>query len=49
MHGCDADRSESMLGFLKSVDFRQTLLVSAMKRLADVSGGQLDRSLRSVQ
>ena len=28
MHGCDADRSESMLGFLKSVDFRQTLLVS---------------------
>ena len=28
MHGCDADRSESMLGFLKSVDFRQTLLVT---------------------
>lgn len=28
MHGCDADRSESMLGFLKSVDFLQTLLVS---------------------
>ncbi len=28
MHGCDEDRSESMLGFLKSVDFRQTLLVS---------------------
>ena len=28
MHGCDEERSESMLGFLKSVDFRQTLLVS---------------------
>ena len=28
MHGCDEARSESMLGFLKSVDFQQTLLVS---------------------
>lgn len=28
MHGCDADRSEAMLGFLKSVGFAQTLLVS---------------------
>ena len=28
MRGCDEPRSESMLGFLKSVDFRQTLLVS---------------------
>lgn len=28
MHGCDSDRSESMLGFLKSADFKQTLLVS---------------------
>lgn len=28
MHGCDMDRSEAMLGFLKSADFKQTLLVS---------------------
>lgn len=28
MHGCDAERSEAMLGFLKSVGFEQTLLVS---------------------
>jgi len=27
-HGCDSERIESMLGFLKSVDFQQTLLVS---------------------
>lgn len=28
MHGCDAERSEAMLGFLKSAGFKQTLLVS---------------------
>ena len=28
MHGCDANRSEAMLGFLKSIGFEQTLLVS---------------------
>lgn len=27
-HGCDSDRVESMLGFLKGVNFQQTLLVS---------------------
>ena len=27
-HGCDSERIEAMLGFLKSVDFQQTLLVS---------------------
>jgi DNA repair exonuclease SbcCD ATPase subunit len=27
-HGCDDDRTEAMLGFLKSVGFQQTLLVS---------------------
>ena len=28
MHGCDSERVESMLGFLKTVDFQQCLLVS---------------------
>lgn len=28
MHGCDTERSEAMLGFLKSAGFKQTLLVS---------------------
>jgi DNA repair exonuclease SbcCD ATPase subunit len=27
-HGCDADRSEAMLGFLKSIGFDQTILVT---------------------
>jgi len=27
-HGCDSERVESMLGFLKGVNFQQTLLVS---------------------
>lgn len=28
MSGCDSDRSETLLGFLKSVNFQQTLLIS---------------------